>query len=334
MTISRLWIVNADGSGKRQLSASGFLEEWSPDGARIVYHDRDGLWIVNADGSGKHQISTRGRDVGWSPDSTRVLYHDYDRGGLWVVNADGTGEQQLTTTRRFEPGHGPSSWSPDSSKILYSHIVRGQDFRCRRDVGCQRRRHQPATTNRPRRRRVQSSTRFEWSPDSSRVLFVRNDGGIWAGNTDGTKQQLTTRGRATAILAGRRQDPLHVDSAESWVLGALWVMDSDGTNQRRVASGAEDPIVWSPDSTKITYNDGNDRVWVVNADGTDHLQLVFVQMRGLGIGQQTAPGFSTSRERSLDPFAGVPLQLLGCGHRRNQPQTSRRLRRQTEFLAG
>ncbi|MDE0169092.1 MAG: S-layer homology domain-containing protein [bacterium] len=303
---SQLWIVNADGSGKRQLSASGFLEEWSPDGARILYHDRDGLWIVNADGSGKHQISTRGRDVGWSPDSTSVLYHDYDRGGLWVVNADGSGEQQLTTTRRFEPGHGPSSWSPDGSKILYSHIVRGQDF------GVDEMWVVNADGTNPQQLIAPGDGVFNqysvvWSPDSSRVLFVRNDGGIWAGTTDGTKQQLTTRGgRPQFSPDGARI--LYTDSAESWVLGALWVMDSDGTNQRRVASGAEEPMVWSPDSSKITYNDGNERVWVVNADGTDHLQLVYAKCEGWHW-----PADSTRilyfTGAGLDRFAGIPLQI-------------------------
>ena len=274
----RLWVVNADGSGKQQLSTSSFFEEWSPDGSRIVYNDRDGLWVVNADGSGKHQISTRARDVEWSPDSTRVLYHDYDRGGLWVVNANDTGEQQLTTTRRFETGHGPSSWSPDSSKILYSHIVRGQDF------GVDEMWVVNADGTNPQQLIAPGDGVFDyywavWSPDSSRVLFVHNNGGIWAGNTDGTKQQLTTRGgRPRFSPDGARV--LYSDSAESWVLGALWVMDADGTNQRRLASGAEDPIAWSPDSSKITYNDGSDRVWVVNADGTGLLQLVFAKCEG------------------------------------------------------
>ena len=112
----RLWVVNADGSGKRQLSTSSFFEEWSPDGARILYNDRDGLWVVNADGSGKQQLSTRGRDTAWSPDGARILYSDFDRGGLWLSTPTVPASSNSPPPGGSKPGTDPHRGRPTAPR--------------------------------------------------------------------------------------------------------------------------------------------------------------------------------------------------------------------------
>jgi hypothetical protein len=79
--------MNADGSGKTQLSTQPYSEHpaWSPDGSQIAY-DSDGqgdgwldLWVMNADGSDAHSLVTGWgqRDMiapSWSPDGRYVAF--------------------------------------------------------------------------------------------------------------------------------------------------------------------------------------------------------------------------------------------------------------------
>jgi WD40-like Beta Propeller Repeat len=72
-----VYVMNADGSGLRQLTSNAAYEEedpqFSPDGKSIVYYrlrhgadDTKGqIWVMRADGSGKHQVA-RGANPEWS----------------------------------------------------------------------------------------------------------------------------------------------------------------------------------------------------------------------------------------------------------------------------
>ena len=258
-----LWVVNTDGTNRRQLAIRGSRAVWSPDGARVIYEVgavSDDMWVVGADGTGKWQLSAESHFEHWSPDGARILFNDGD--GLWVVGADGTGKQYLSSgshsSLNFDLG-----WSPDGARILYRDgdglWVVGADGTGKQQVG---------------------SGRFRgWSPDSSRVLYHERDrDGLWVMDADGTgKRQLTAAAGRVAVWSPDSTRVLYHAGGPSGSVGAMWVVNADGTNQRRLATAADEPMVWSPDSTKITYNGGNDRVWVVDADGTDPLQIVYAR---------------------------------------------------------
>ncbi len=79
-----LFVMNADGSGKVQLTETPqneFNAVWHPDGSRIVYLSSASgevqAWTMNGDGSEKNQIShIEGGISGlaFSPDGSKVLY--------------------------------------------------------------------------------------------------------------------------------------------------------------------------------------------------------------------------------------------------------------------
>lgn len=83
-TTENLWIMNADGSGRRRLTSDGYRNrgpQWSPKGNEILfYSDRLGHyddWVIGADGSGLRPL-TNGPKLDmqggtWSPDGKRVL---------------------------------------------------------------------------------------------------------------------------------------------------------------------------------------------------------------------------------------------------------------------
>jgi Tol biopolymer transport system component len=122
-----IWVMNVDGSGKRNLTLSAERNNWAPawtsDG-RIVYSrsGSDGvleLWSMTRDGSQQRRLAE-----GWceyaspSPDAASYACAA-PAGGAYdivVVDAQG-GRRSLTTTPESEFG---ASWSPDGEWIVFS----------------------------------------------------------------------------------------------------------------------------------------------------------------------------------------------------------------------
>ena len=118
-----LFVVNADGSGLRQLTAwgldAGDRPDWSPDGGSILFKapakgQHGNLYTVNPDGSGLKQLTRYAapRAVfsgSFSPDGKWITF---SRGpgypGIVVMRADGTGERQITRGG----WHNTADWGP------------------------------------------------------------------------------------------------------------------------------------------------------------------------------------------------------------------------------
>ena len=104
-----VWVMNADGSGLRQLTG-GFSTSpaWSPDGTRIAYLDAGaGISVVPVEGGNAQRVTQPHADTtderpAWSPDGTKLAFARRQTFGndpqLYVVDADGSNERQLTTT--------------------------------------------------------------------------------------------------------------------------------------------------------------------------------------------------------------------------------------------
>jgi TolB protein len=207
-----LYVVNADGSGLRQLGADHAAAgrgAWSPDGDFIAYastryHPERELYLMESR-TGRIAVQLTDNDVmddgpAWSPDGrwiafTRFFPHPRVRergtGDLFMIRPDGTDERRLTTSDD-ESYNGLPSWSPDSRDLAYHRCVRG---RCQLRIldvssGESRALVEDGYDNRwP-----------EWSPDGEWIAYTSVRDGqtdIWRVRPDGTEMQplITGSGR-------------------------------------------------------------------------------------------------------------------------------------------
>jgi len=116
----RIFIVNRDGTGLRQLTpepASGDVYDdtpaWSPDGTRIVFSRNGDLFLINPDGTGLTSTGVTGFGPSWSPDGASIAYA---AGGLFVMDRNFT-SRQLTSVPDILP-----RWSPDGRQLVFEHL--------------------------------------------------------------------------------------------------------------------------------------------------------------------------------------------------------------------
>jgi Tol biopolymer transport system component len=172
---SDIWTIRADGMGLRRLTRGGVSANpvWSPNGKQIYYERLDAGWVMNADGTGKRQLpyshasttglspdgsrdaailidpedhyqlyvsgrqithntssylSTQFSDPAWAPDGTTLAFITAtdDRASLYVIGDDGGGERRIAQAAPGAPD--APAWSPDGTLIAFQGSTgRGTD---------------------------------------------------------------------------------------------------------------------------------------------------------------------------------------------------------------
>ena len=190
---SQLQVIRADGTYLGQITrgASNHHPCWSPDGKFIAFQtERTGsqqIGRARPDGTQQEVLTSVDGNAGtpaWSWDGRRLFFMDTTsgRGRLTVMNADGSNLVTVTNSPRDEWG---PACSPDGSKVAFLEAIPGghelvivnvDGSNLRPVIG-------PVWLCRP-----------AWSPDSTRLLFVR-DSQIYAVNLDGTGLTRLSDGR-------------------------------------------------------------------------------------------------------------------------------------------
>lgn len=209
----------------------------SPDGKQIVftcnaaYGDID-VWIINIDGTGIKRLPT-GPGTEWdpvfSPDGTRIVYTAGD--DVWIMNVDGTEQKKLdkyptwySTCENFSPDGKKTAFidGPGNIDNIYISNIDGTG------------RKQLTTGN-------YKDWNPSWSPDGTHVIFSSNRG---------------------------YQPP--EPEGEIW---RIWRVNIGGTGLTQITEEPFDQPVYSPDGIKIAAVGKDGQIWIMNADGTNQRRL-------------------------------------------------------------
>ena len=234
------------------------------------------IFTINPDGTGEQTITPAGTsdtNPSWSADGGKLVVTSFAI--LTTMDADGTDR----TTLQFG---GSPAWSPDGTRITFTRPVQfgggsqnGDIFAVNADnTGLVNLIGDPPGNVAP------YDEDSVWSPDGSRIAFVRGLGGgfefgIHTVSPQGTgRMQLTSGNRdfspdwspnGTKIAFTRYA----FDGDDSDV----YVMNADGTSVQRLTDNDvnDEGPVWSPDGTKIAFARElfPFQIRVMNADGTN-----------------------------------------------------------------
>jgi Tol biopolymer transport system component len=260
---------------------------------RIVFDDFEDVYTAKADGTGIHRVS---RDAGpefdgaLSPDGACIVYRDSRRGineddEIYVARSDGSGARNIT--RHPANDWGPD-WSPDGRTIV---------FNSDRDGGVMS--GYLVSADGSDLRRIDADVWIEYpsfSPDGEQIAFMGHEGGdydIYVADLEtGAATRLTdapgsdgwpawSPDRSKIAFATQRDDCVHAQAnAACWVdPGAepgehhdIWLMDQDGSSQRRVTPEFGQFVTWSPDGEQLLVSGYS--LYVIRPDGSGRADVL------------------------------------------------------------
>ncbi|HET9755376.1 MAG TPA: hypothetical protein VFP66_02645 [Candidatus Limnocylindrales bacterium] len=259
---------------------------------RIVFDDFEDVFVMDVDGSNVVKVAADPGgpefDGGWSPDGEWVVYRDSTRGinendEIFVSAADGSERRSITNDPANDWG---PDWSPDGLTIV---------FNSDRDGGQIRGYLIDPDGSNLRALDIDAWVEYpSFSPDGTAIAFMGHEAGDYeiyvADITTGETRQLTdspgndgwpvwSSDGSTIAFTSERDDCSFVPSdQECWRTDEpadqhrdVWVMNADGSGQRRVTSEAAQFVAWSPDGRYLLVS--GRALYVVRPDGTGRLEL-------------------------------------------------------------
>jgi len=294
--------MEADGSDQTRLTNSdsdNYEPAWSPDRTKIAFtSDRNMVLLANG-----------------NPDLNTEIYV-MNANGSNLMRLTNDAPPPLGSNRPVSPDFKPS-WSPDGTKIAFSHgvVVNNRIIRYEIWVMDADGSNQMMLSASPfgieiscdpqRIKNTGYAGDFDpaWSPDGNRIAFWRRivgnppstsapgisipSGEIWVMDPDGSNQVRVSPTPADPDECPRDFEPawspdelrLAFYSLRDGGAPEIYVMDADGSNQRRLtddlSSNDRDPV-WSPDGSQIAFRSTQQnlkRIAVIDSNGSAQTNL-------------------------------------------------------------
>ncbi len=225
-----IWIMNADGSGAKQILERASEPAFSPDGTKIAYyHWTDGLFVANVDGTNPKKIlgESNAGYLSWSHDGRWIAFsvRPGSSGNIATdaIAPDGTARRPVVI------GWSPS-WSPDDTQLVFQ-TCRGSQcgiYKAPSAGGDA----VPVVTD--------DGGLPSWSPDGKRIVYQKDVDGqkqLFLINPDGSGKKQLTSGAVLHVDANWSPDGnfIFYRSPEGGQWG-IWRMNADGSNPVKIAN--------------------------------------------------------------------------------------------------
>jgi Tol biopolymer transport system component len=229
-TPGAIWVIDADGTGVRQLTdfAENF-PSWFPGGDKVAFlsyqQQRPEVWSATLDTGRVARVVDVGPDVGFprlSPDGRQIAFNSARSGSLnvWVVAIAGGQPQQITFDQELM---GWPCWSPDG-KFFAVEMRRGDDTQIA---------IVPTGGGTPKQLTFEhgQSWPHSWSPDGDKIAYAGYRKGVWniwwVSRTTGVEKQVTNNTKLNAYIRYPAWSPLGNQIVYEYgeATGNIWLME-------------------------------------------------------------------------------------------------------------
>ncbi|MCG2677937.1 Ig-like domain-containing protein [bacterium] len=276
-----IWIANADGSGRRNLTKKAgnyFGPMWLKGNKKIIFELDSDLWMMNRDGNDKRPLTTGKAVVSHeflpSPDGKKVAFLSKN-GEVRVVDIEKGTEARIFSPenpKKSNLGLGcPFLWSPDSAYLLYNRLSKEKilDIWMASSDGKE---EKPLTKN----RWESNDWGFKFSSDGKKIAYAIG-GALYIMDNEGSDKKKVSGD----IELNEDKFSFSPDGRQILFLANynIWAVDSDGSNLRQLTEGSNSNYPnWLPNGEKIIFTKSDEEkntndIWIMDKEGEDQVAL-------------------------------------------------------------
>jgi Tol biopolymer transport system component/serine/threonine protein kinase len=306
---------------------------WSPDGHRIAFlrctNNSASIFLISALGGAERKIAEPRFCPGifdWSPDGRSLAFSDKDFAeqpdSIFLVSLETGNRRRLTTPGRLEQDFEPK-FSPDGKAVAFVRVhdlIVGDIFLV------------PVEGGEPRRVTSVGGdfAGLTWTHDGQEIVFayhVGEYGGLWRIKVKGgTPERVAEAAAVNASEPAISRQANRLAYRQISTNSNIWRLPLPFKGKRSVpvklisSTRSQNVQQYSPDGRKIVFasdRSGTNQIWVCDADGSNPVQLTFMNAPNVGTPRWSPDGRSIVFDSTASGHNGV--YLIGSDGGKPQP---------------